>query len=293
MTCSEEWWRSFHPWRSGWQESKAQGPWESLPRQGRGATPWCSWAVLQPQQPALPRALCLCWGLETFLWSAGGSMLIPGSTADSQGLEANSIQFLLVPQAGEGCAAPLLAHVFHLPAAVLAQLVLSAGYQSCACCREVIGRDAQHFPISCQDCVCPALPCLQHPLPTTEHSKKCWQSFSDSPSSALYSMPTLLMCVFLSLSLLHNLCLHRETFIAFLCYLASSDASCMAVVCKAAALAGSTSSLWCACLEHGRERTWIHRGAVLLVLDWKGPCALNYPWRWSFPGEAPTWCFSC
>lgn len=195
----------------------------------------------------------------------------------AKALKRTAFQSLVVPQAGEGCAAPLLAHVFHLPAAVLAQLVLSAGYQSCACCGEVIGRDAQPFPISCQDCVCPALPFLQHPLPTTEHSKKCWQSFSNSPSSALYSMPTLLMCVFLSLSLLHNLYLHRATFIAFLCYLASSDASCMAAVRKAAALAGSTSSLWCACLDHSRERTRIHRGAVLLVLDWKGPCALNYP----------------
>ena len=91
--------------------------------------------------------------------------------------------------------------------------------------------------------------------PATQHSKKCWEQFSNPPSSALHSVPTLLICVFLSLSLLRNLCLHTATFIAFPCYSASGDASFMAIGCKAASLAGSTSSLWCACLDHSRDLT--------------------------------------
>jgi len=51
----------------------------------------------------------------------------------AKALKRAASPYLPVLQAGEGCAAPLLAHVSHLPAAVLAQLVLCAGYQSCAC----------------------------------------------------------------------------------------------------------------------------------------------------------------
>lgn len=123
---------------------------------------------MQPQQPDFQRALCLCWELETFSWFPGDSVLIPGSTADSQGLTVSSV-LVLASCPATSC--------FHLPAAVLAQIMLCAGYQSCACGGEMCRAECSalsHFVLG-MGLLYPGLLAT----PAIQHSKKCWEQFSN------------------------------------------------------------------------------------------------------------------